>query len=512
VKNTPLAAQPDARPAAPGPGVYEIGEFVLDPARRTLTRADGTPVTISAKAFDALVVLAARAGEVVSRAALAKELWPTTIVEDNNLSQTILALRRALGDDGDEARYVVTIPRRGYQLAAPVKRAAARVGTHKHRSRRYALALTVAVAVAVGAAWYGASRDQSTPVVHSGAEIRPDAVTPAAYAAFLRATSDYRVTGAIGVSMPTQARAETLGYLDEALALYPRYGPALAWRANIKADSLMFDLWRDADTAVTIPQLMASIEADARRAVELDPMAGIGYAALARLYLYRWRFADARTTLDRALAVNPDDSVLLHYSAMTSLLLDEPERAVTDARRALALDPNNPAPHAPLAMALRALGNVKEAADTSRAMINRAPTAAIGYIGLARTLTSSDDRGEVLETIRLGEQFLGDLRSFRLDAALSYAHAGAREDAARLVADFERSAEGYRVDPGLAAMAALALRDYPRAAAALHTAIAIRSTGMDPLPLDQIRRNTWSDPVLEGPEWRELRAQLAYDP
>ncbi len=86
--------------------IYEFGDFVLDPAQRSLLRRDGAAVSINAKAFDALVCLVERAGQVVPRAALAEALWPTTIVEDNNLSQTVLALRRALGDDPDKPRYV----------------------------------------------------------------------------------------------------------------------------------------------------------------------------------------------------------------------------------------------------------------------------------------------------------------------------------------------------------------------------------------------------------------------
>ncbi len=93
---------------------------------------------------------------------------------------------------------------------------------------------------------------------------------------------------------------------------------------------------------------------------------------------------------------------------------------------------------------------------------------------------------------------------------MSYAYLGARTDAARLVDDFMRRAEGKHLDPALEAMAALALGDHARAARALRTAIANRASGMDPVPLEKIRQNTWSDPVLDSAEWRELRAALAY--
>jgi DNA-binding winged helix-turn-helix (wHTH) protein len=99
---------------------YAFGEFVAHPARRLLTRGSGELVHIHPKAFDALICLLRRPGEVIPRAELAHTLWPKVIVEDNNLSQTIRALRRALGDGTPPHRFISTIPRRGYQFVAPV--------------------------------------------------------------------------------------------------------------------------------------------------------------------------------------------------------------------------------------------------------------------------------------------------------------------------------------------------------------------------------------------------------
>ena len=53
-----------------------------------------------------------------------------------------------------------------------------------------------------------------------------------------------------------------------------------------------------------------------------------------------------------------------------------------------------------------------------------APTAAIGYVNLAHNLTARGDNARALQTLQVAEQFLGELRSFRLDAAVSYAHPG----------------------------------------------------------------------------------------
>jgi len=102
--------------------VHEFGDFRLDARRRSLTRADGTAVALTAKVFDALVYLVEHAGELVGRDALTKALWPKTIVEENNLNVTISALRRALGDDNAGHPYIVTVAGRGYQFVADVRK------------------------------------------------------------------------------------------------------------------------------------------------------------------------------------------------------------------------------------------------------------------------------------------------------------------------------------------------------------------------------------------------------
>lgn len=258
--------------------------------------------------------------------------------------------------------------------------------------------------------------------------------------------------------------------------------------------------------------MIERIEGDAALAAELDPCQSMAHVTLARLAMYRWRLDESLARLERARELRPSDSVVLHYTAMIETLLDRHEAAVRTARRALDLDPFNPAPYTPLVLGLRALGDHAGARAAARAAIERVPSAPIGYIHLARTETTGGDPARILEALRIAERFFDDTtRNFRVDAALSYARAGSRSDAERSIREFERASVGRRIEPGLAAMAALALGRYARARELLEQAIAARAGGMDPIPLLLIRRNTWSDPILEQPEWRALRARLGYD-
>jgi predicted ATPase/DNA-binding winged helix-turn-helix (wHTH) protein len=108
----------------PNPFAYEFAEYRLDSAQRVLTR-HGAPVELGSRAMDVLLALVRRQGEVATKAAIMAEVWPGTIVEDNNLTTQIASVRRALGDsaggEGGAHRFIVTIPGRGYRFVAEVR-------------------------------------------------------------------------------------------------------------------------------------------------------------------------------------------------------------------------------------------------------------------------------------------------------------------------------------------------------------------------------------------------------
>jgi DNA-binding winged helix-turn-helix (wHTH) protein/tetratricopeptide (TPR) repeat protein len=99
---------------------FEFGPFQLDLNDRLLTRA-GEVISLRPKATEILVRLVMNAGQLIKRDELLKEVWPDTFVEESNLSQTIFTLRKALGDDHSEPRYIETVPRRGYRFVAAVR-------------------------------------------------------------------------------------------------------------------------------------------------------------------------------------------------------------------------------------------------------------------------------------------------------------------------------------------------------------------------------------------------------
>ncbi|HEX7081807.1 MAG TPA: winged helix-turn-helix domain-containing protein [Gammaproteobacteria bacterium] len=102
------------------PEICQFLGYRLDFVRRRLLAPDGSPVALMPKAIDTLMHLVTHAGRTVSKEDLLKAVWPTTVVEENNLTQNISALRKAFGEKRREHRFIVTIPGQGYRFVAPV--------------------------------------------------------------------------------------------------------------------------------------------------------------------------------------------------------------------------------------------------------------------------------------------------------------------------------------------------------------------------------------------------------
>lgn len=102
--------------------IYEFGPFHVDVERRLLLR-ENELVPLTSKCFDTLLVLIEGRGQVVHKDELMKRLWPDTIVEENNLTQQISTLRKALGEKASEHRYILTVPGRGYKFIAELSEA-----------------------------------------------------------------------------------------------------------------------------------------------------------------------------------------------------------------------------------------------------------------------------------------------------------------------------------------------------------------------------------------------------
>jgi TolB-like protein/DNA-binding winged helix-turn-helix (wHTH) protein len=100
--------------------LYEFGPFVLDPGERLL-RHGVARMELPPRAFDTLLVLVEHNGRLLEKDALMRTVWGETVVEENNLTQVVYLLRKALRDGEDGTRYIETVPKRGYRFVAQVR-------------------------------------------------------------------------------------------------------------------------------------------------------------------------------------------------------------------------------------------------------------------------------------------------------------------------------------------------------------------------------------------------------
>jgi Tol biopolymer transport system component/DNA-binding winged helix-turn-helix (wHTH) protein len=106
--------------------LLEFGPFRLDPEQRLLWRGEEA-IPLSPKAFELLLVLTQRSGQLVLKDELMTLLWPDTFVEESNLGQHVFQLRKALGERAQDPSYIVTVPGRGYRFVQGVRAIPAKV-------------------------------------------------------------------------------------------------------------------------------------------------------------------------------------------------------------------------------------------------------------------------------------------------------------------------------------------------------------------------------------------------
>src|SRR6185295_12455819 len=171
---------------------YEFGPFRLDRVKRLLWRG-GELVSLSPKAFDTLLALIEKRGELLDKETLMQTLWPDSFVEETNLTVKISQLRRALGELPHEHQYIVTVPGRGYKFVADVRTLKNELSTvevesfvpvelTKPEPRRSRLGLVIAAALlliaGVTVAIFFISTRRSTVVANTSSPIRSIAVLP----------------------------------------------------------------------------------------------------------------------------------------------------------------------------------------------------------------------------------------------------------------------------------------------------------------------------------------------
>ncbi len=392
--------------------VYEFGPFRLDPAESRLAR-DGVPVALTPKAFETLVALVSRAGRLVEKAELLREVWPDAVVEESSLSQHVYLVRKALGEERGETRYIETVPKRGYRFAVAVRTAAAPVASApspsdvvpagrmpleaapaaRPTSRASARGRWVAAGLASAAAALAASVWLTRPA-------QPRPAVPSHQASPQQA-SLHR-----GTDAPAPPVSDETGDESTAMPTHP---------AAFDAYSRGLYLWNQ-----RTPEAVQNAVRYFETAVQHEPGFAPGHAALADAY-----------ALEAALRYGPVAPS------------DGYKRARAAAERALSLDPNLSAAHTVLALISRGDGDRIAAEREFKLALHLNPRSATALQRYAQFLL---DQGKLKAAIAATEQGVALApTSPALNANLCY-FLYLERDYARAASYCERASE---LQPGL---------------------------------------------------------------
>ena len=348
-------------PRIRAPHVVRFGVFELDTLSGELHR-HGLKIRLPDQSFQILRLLLGRPGEVVTREELRNALWTSeTFVDfDVGLNSAIRKLREALDDSPHNARFIETLPRRGYRFIAPVfplavnpagdSQTAAETVAPSGRGARAGwiaggLLLTAAIA-ALGVAYArgGLARlragTEPAPirslvvlplenVTGSSATSRRGrrAVHPEAYDAYLK-----------GIKTLGSRRYEdfrtAVAYFEEAVARQPDFAEAHAALAQAQVQFLHVGL--------APREAIPKAEAAARKAIELDETLPIAHRALGMtLTFFHWKWDEGEKEFQRARELSGGSD---EPSAAASLSLIRNGRfaeALAEAERARERDPRS---------------------------------------------------------------------------------------------------------------------------------------------------------------------------
>jgi len=276
-------------------------------------RLAGARIPLAPKVAELLVALVESRGAVVTRQELQDRLWPDTHTDrERGLNNAINRLREALGDSAAAAKFIETVPKRGYRFLPVV----VEVIPSQWFTNRWLIAAAALLLVVFAAS-----------LRFRG--VRPSPVeAPAEYWAAVRKLKFGKIN----------ELGEVKRMLETAIQKSPRYAPAHATLANVLLD--LAD-----STGLEEPKYrnLASESANfARLALLLEPNS-MSYVASAQVHLrVDWRLRDAEREIGEALRLDPADPEAWRAKATLLLATGDPAGAVRASLRSAELDPLSP--------------------------------------------------------------------------------------------------------------------------------------------------------------------------
>jgi DNA-binding winged helix-turn-helix (wHTH) protein len=440
--------------------MLEFGPFQIDVDARLLTRM-GEPVALTPKAFDTLLALVESDGEIVDKETLIRRIWPDTAVEENNLTQNISKLRKALDDDRLAHRYIVTIPRRGYKFVARVRhlRAGGRNGWQRGQS-------------------YAAGDGRQTQ--------------SAAYVEHLRGRY------LLGKRSPAEIE-KSIACFERAIFDEPGLAPAHAGLASAYAFLGLYQ-YNGADPRVYIEKARHAVDV----ALGIEPRLAEAVAVRGLIrhgYDFDWAGAEADFRL--AYELDPSYQPLDFWFAVHALVFarfDDAERAM---RHAYELDPASPMATLGLGSVLFYRRSYMRAIDAVHRTLDLEPSYYRGNICAAHCYEQIGFYDQAIEYFERAQESAGvDCETV---AAIGHVRAkrGETEAAGAALAELAALAASSFVSPFYSAVVHAGLGDCGAALDRIEEALETRALW----PLE-IARDPRLDPLRESPRFRAVLGAL----
>lgn len=323
---------------------FRIDDLELDEGTVTLRR-NGEEIALPRLSFDLLLCLARHAPNVVTKDVLLDEVWGSVVVGEETIKQRVKLLRKALGDDSNDPRYISAVRGRGYRLLAEVCPLAGEsevlMAEPAKRSSRKAWLVSMALLVAA-ATVYLVVRNHLVPETsisgfsdeNSGHRFTKN---PDAWETYLKGRAAYR-------RWTPQDNETALAFYQQAAEMDPGFALALAGAANANAlratEFGLGDEW--IDEAIV----------QARRALELEPELPEALKALGICYVYKGQYQTALDYYRSALNRDPEYDEVIFNTAEIMQILGRWDEAVKYQQR----DTNRPRGMERLSIYLRDLG------------------------------------------------------------------------------------------------------------------------------------------------------------
>ncbi len=365
---------------------YLIDDLTLDVDAGALYRGQGE-IELPRLSFDLLACLVRRAPALATRELLLDQVWPGLNVGEETLKQRVRLLRRALGDDSRNPRYILSVRGRGYKIKPAVVTAPEDPPPGPASFPRRSIGRSVSwrrlwLAIAALAA-AGFFLWPSRPGPAAGESSSALSGSGDAEALLRRGRQYYR-------RYRPQDNEMAIELLKRAVAESPNSAPAYALlsRAYSQQPKLGNGYWPD-----------QALQA-ARKAIELAPDDPGSHVSLGLYYDVAGQSSRGLEAYARALALRPDHGDAVANTACDLMYLGRLDEALDWNIRSIRLNPDVHFGMIQMALNLRLLGFDQEAEAWHRKAIALQPDHIFGRSSYAEFLAAQQRWHEALAQIR----------------------------------------------------------------------------------------------------------------